>query len=159
MYFNGNKYITQGRHIRSGMAELTANGRSNISRSIERSSNRSDPRSVVPPVKFNRVPRCRNQHGHSEQTTSVFPCYITVYSSPPSAAYMRQWTGYVLVQVMACLLFGAKPLHETMLADSQLDTYEQTSVKFESKYHSFHSRICMCRLRNGGILFRGRWVI
>ena len=33
----------------------------------------------------------------------------------PSAAYMRQWTGSALVQVMACRLFGAKPLPEPML--------------------------------------------
>ena len=31
-------------------------------------------------------------------------------SSPPSAAYMRQWMGSALVQIMACRLFGAKPL-------------------------------------------------
>ena len=30
--------------------------------------------------------------------------------SSPSAAYMRQWFGSALVQVMACRLFGAKPL-------------------------------------------------
>ena len=33
-----------------------------------------------------------------------------VNPSPSSAAYMRHWTGSSLVQVMACLLFGAKPL-------------------------------------------------
>ena len=37
-------------------------------------------------------------------------------SSPPSAAYMRQWTGPSSVQVMACRLFGAKPLPEPMMA-------------------------------------------
>ena len=30
---------------------------------------------------------------------------------------MRQWTGSALVQVMACRLFGAKPLPEPMLKD------------------------------------------
>ena len=34
---------------------------------------------------------------------------ISVNSSPPSAAYMRQWTGSALVQIMACRLFSAKP--------------------------------------------------
>ena len=29
---------------------------------------------------------------------------------PPSATYMRQWIGSALVQIMACRLFGAKPL-------------------------------------------------
>ena len=36
-------------------------------------------------------------------------------SSPPSAAYMRQWIGSALVEVMACRLFGAKPLPQPML--------------------------------------------
>ena len=31
-----------------------------------------------------------------------------------SAAYMRQWIGSTLLQIMACLLFGAKPLSKPM---------------------------------------------
>ena len=42
-------------------------------------------------------------------------------SSTPSAAYMHQWTGSALVQVMACRLFGAKPLPEPMLTYCRLD--------------------------------------
>ena len=38
---------------------------------------------------------------------------------------------------MACRLFGAKPLPEPMLTYCQLDPYEQTSLKFESKYKTF----------------------
>ena len=34
---------------------------------------------------------------------------------PPSAAYLRQWTGSSLVQIKACRLFGAKPLSKQML--------------------------------------------
>ena len=52
-----------------------------------------------------------------------------VNSSPPSAAYMRRWTGSALVKKMACPLFGAKPLSEPMLGFCQLDPKEQTSVK------------------------------
>ena len=37
-----------------------------------------------------------------------------IKSSPPSATYMRQWTGYVLVHIMACRLFGARPLSKQM---------------------------------------------
>ena len=33
-----------------------------------------------------------------------------VNSSPPSTAYMRQWPGSALVQIMAWRLFAAKPL-------------------------------------------------
>ena len=47
--------------------------------------------------------------------------YHNLNSSPPSAAYMRQWAQQALVQVMACRLFGAKPLPEPMLAYCQLD--------------------------------------
>ena len=36
-------------------------------------------------------------------------------SSPPNAAYMRQWIGSALVQIMACRLFSTKPLYEPML--------------------------------------------
>ena len=46
------------------------------------------------------------------------------------AAYMRQWIGSALVQIMACRLIGAKPLTKPLLAYCQLDPYEQTSVKF-----------------------------
>ena len=53
-----------------------------------------------------------------------------INSSFCSAAYMRQWTGWTLVQVMACHLLGAKPLPEPMLTYCQLDPKEQTSVKF-----------------------------
>ena len=40
------------------------------------------------------------------------------------------------VQVMAWLLFGAKPLSEPMLAYCQSNPYKQNSVKFESKHNS-----------------------
>ena len=33
-------------------------------------------------------------------------------SSPPNATYMHQWNGWAIVQIMACRLFGAKPLPE-----------------------------------------------
>ena len=46
---------------------------------------------------------------------------ISVNSSPPSAAYMRQCLEPALVQIMACRLFGAKPLSKPMLGYCQLD--------------------------------------
>ena len=71
-----------------------------------------------------------------------------INSSPPSPTYMRQWTGSSLLQVMACRLFGAKPLPEPMLIYCQLDSWEHISVKFESEFYHFHSRKCSwkCRL-------------
>ena len=90
---------------------------------------------------------------HSE---NMWPYYrklirITINSSPPSAAYTLRWIGSALVQVMAWHRIGAKPLPEPMLTYCQLDPYQQTSVKFESEYKTFHSRICIWkyRLRNG----------
>ena len=38
-----------------------------------------------------------------------------VNSSHPSVAYMRQWIWSALVHIMACRLFGTKPLSEPML--------------------------------------------
>ena len=67
-----------------------------------------------------------------------------------SAAYMRRWTGLLLVQVMACSLFGSKPLPEPMLAYCQLDSCEQISVKFESEFYHFHQGHHDYNPSNGG---------
>ena len=91
-----------------------------------------------------------------------WPCYnSTLYckfnSSPPSAAYMRQQAGSALVQIMAWCRTGSKPLPEPTLNHCQLDRQEQISVKFESKYKTFHSWKCTwkCRLWNGGHFVQG----
>ena len=55
-----------------------------------------------------------------------------INSSPTSAAYMRQWTGSALVQVMACRLLS--PLPVPMLAYCQLDSWE----KFQWNSNHFH---------------------
>ena len=47
----------------------------------------------------------------------------------PRDAYMRQWSGPSLIQIIACRLLGAKPLFELMLTYSQLNHKEQNSVK------------------------------
>ena len=62
---------------------------------------------------------------------------------PPSGAYMHQWTGWALVQIMACRLFGTKPLPEPMMTYCQLDSWEQISVKSESELYHFHSIKCI----------------
>ena len=69
-----------------------------------------------------------------------------VNSSPPSAAYMRQWNGSSLVQVKACRLIGAKPLPEPMMDYCQMDSWEHISVKFESEFCHFHSRKCNSKM-------------
>ena len=71
-----------------------------------------------------------------------------VNSFPPRATYMHQWSGSALVQLMACCLYGAKPLPEPMLAYCQSDSWQQISVKLELEFCYFHSRKCIwnCRL-------------
>ena len=83
-----------------------------------------------------------------------------INSSPPSATYMHQRIGPSFIQVMACRLFGAKPLPEPMLAYWQLDSWEQISVKFESEFYHFHSRKCTwkCRLPKWWSFCWGGWV-
>ena len=44
------------------------------------------------------------------------------------------WTGSPLVQIMACRLFGAKPLPESMMEYCYLAPWKQTSVKSQSKF-------------------------
>ena len=82
---------------------------------------------------------------------------LILISSPSNAAYMHQWIGSALVKIMACRLFGAKPLSKPMLGYCQLDHWEQTSVKFWSKYKTFHSwkSIWKYHLRNGGHVVQG----
>ena len=46
---------------------------------------------------------------------------LSYNSSPPSAANIRQWIGSALVQIMACCLFGTKPLSKPMLGYCQSD--------------------------------------
>ena len=46
---------------------------------------------------------------------------LFINSSPPSTAYMHHLIGSALVQIMACRLFGAKPLSKPMLGYCQLD--------------------------------------
>ena len=68
---------------------------------------------------------------------------LYIHSSSPSAAYMHHWTESASVQVMACRLFGDKPLPEPMLAYFQLHFCKQISVKLEPEFYHFHSRKCI----------------
>ena len=77
----------------------------------------------------------------------------SINSSPPNAAHMRQWIASALVQIMACRLFGAKPLSKPMLGYCQIWTLMdniQWNIKSIKKY--FHSRKCITKYRlwNGG---------
>ena len=96
-----------------------------------------------------------------ERLIKVFVSFNNIInSSPLSDAYMHQWIGSVLVQIMACHIFGTKPLSEPMLGYCQLNPKEQTSVKFQSKSRTFHSQKCIWkyRMQNGGHFVRGTWI-
>ena len=76
--------------------------------------------------------------------------------SPTCDAYIRQWTpqatphntaNVVLVQVMACQLFGTKPLPEPMLVYCQSTSWKQISVKLKSDFYHFHSGKCIWNCR------------
>ena len=59
------------------------------------------------------------------------------HSMKPRDAYMRRQPRTSLVQ-MACRLLGDKPLSDSVLEYCQLNPWEQTSVKFASKFKHFH---------------------
>ena len=58
---------------------------------------------------------CDKFENYTFKLVASLPSGQWVNSSPPSAAYMRQWIRSALVQIMACRLCGAKPLSEPML--------------------------------------------
>ena len=78
-------------------------------------------------------------------------CYVNLLKL--GNANIHQWDESSLLQIMAWCLTGAKPLPEPMLAYYHLDPWEQTSVKFQSKYNNFLSRKCNwnCRLLRGAM--------
>ena len=77
-------------------------------------------------------------------TTTETKCIICgSLTHLPLVPVTCQWTRSTLDQIMACCLFGAKPLSEPMLGYCQLDPREQNSVKFQSTYKNFHSWKCI----------------
>ena len=76
------------------------------------------------------VYRCSIWHCYRVDMTYQINGYDNFNSYPPIAAYMRQWIGSALYQLMACHLIGAPPPFAwPMLGYCQLDPWEQASVK------------------------------
>ena len=96
--------------------------------------NNDDDRSV----NVNQYEKMHPTQGRPLKITSLFVWSSSretrqvkfLFNHPPCAAYIPQWIGIALDQVMACRLFGVKSLSEPMMAYRQLDSWEQTSVKF-----------------------------
>ena len=62
---------------------------------------------------------------------------VFISSLRPSDAYMRQFNMPTLVEIMACRLFGAKPLSEPMLPYCQLDPKEHIFNEILTKIPKF----------------------
>ena len=86
--------------------------------------------------------------------------YRWLNSSPPSAAYMYQWIGSVLVQIMACRLFGTLPWSKQMLGYYQLDPWEQKFVNVNQNTKLFIHKNATENIVSemAAILSRKRWV-
>ena len=68
--------------------------------------------------------------------------------------HMRQRIGPPSIKLMVCRLFGVKQLSEVILTQFQLEHWEQTYVKFTSKYKMFFRKMYVkCRLQTWVILF------
>ena len=76
--------------------------------------------------------------------------------SPPSAVYMRQWIGSALFQIMACRLFGAKPLSKSMLGYCQLDKLKWNFNFADDIFRCIFMNEKFCIL--AAILSQRRWV-
>ena len=75
----------------------------------------------------------------------------------PSAAYMRQYTGSALVQIMACRLFDVKPLSEPTLFYCQLGPWEQNLNRWWYIFIQENlTENVVCEML--AILSRGKWV-
>ena len=76
---------------------------------------------------------------------------------PTCSAYIRRCYGSVLIRVMACRLFGVKPLPEPMLVYRQLDSFQWTSIRNSIVFiQEMHLKMSSSKMV--AILSKGRWV-
>ena len=93
----------------------------------------------------------------SIQTSVAFVSKGLIKTSPPSAAYMHQWTGSALVQIITCHLLGTKPLHNQCLVIVKWTLRNNLQWNF-NQIQNFHSQKCIWKCKSAVILSRGRWV-
>ena len=96
-------------------------------------------------------PTLLRRHTYTEKRIHVFLSW-PVNSSPPGTAYICQWMGSALVQIMACRLFGAKPLSKPMLVGIiNWDLRNKVQWNFNQDTKLFiHEKHLKYRLPNGG---------
>ena len=77
-------------------------------------------RKGLAPYRRQAITRTNDHPVHWRMNTSL-NSNMSINSTSTSAAIIRQWIGSLLVQIMTCRLFGAKPLSKAMLGYCQLD--------------------------------------
>ena len=103
-------------------------------------------RSILSPVNWPRLqPEIFSSWRNEEIDVSMLHAYMQEVTMAcdsthlPLVPQICQWTRSELVKVMACRLFGAKPLPEPMLVYCQLDKFQwnlnQNSIIFIKKMH------------------------
>ena len=87
-------------------------------------------------------------------------CFVVSLTHFPQRRMdMRQWTGSALVQIMACRLFGAKPLSELIPVYCPLGTkFNEIRIKIQ-KSSFMQNTFTNVVYKMEAILSRGRWVI
>ena len=96
-------------------------------------------------------------HGNPER----FGRKHVLYSSPPSPAYIRQWTTSALVQIMACRLAGTKLVIWTNAEILLIGPLETNYSKIIIKISIFSLKKMHLKLSSGkmvAFLSSGRWV-
>ena len=91
----------------------------------------------------------------------LLPPSLNINTSPPSTTYMHQWTESALVQVMACRLFGTKPLPKTNagLLSIGLLGINFSEIQIEILSFSFKKMYLKLSSANmAAVLSRRRWV-
>ena len=82
-----------------------------------------------------------------------------INSSLHNAPYVRQWIGSALIQIMACCLFGAKPLSKPMLYIANWALRNKFKWSFNQIHHLFIHKSApensVCEMT--AILVRSRW--
>ena len=91
-----------------------------------------------------------NMYPWGFQTKSLYST-----SSPPSAALMRQWTGSVLLKIMACRLFGAMSMSNPVLRllwIGPLGTnFSEILIKIQNvSFTKIHLKLSSAKWRHGG---------
>ena len=83
----------------------------------------------------------------SSNSAMVFDNFSQIIIHWGRGMHMRQYTMPSLVQIMACRLFGAKPLPKPILPFYQLDPKEHISVEFYPKFKDMTCKMSSAKWR------------